>query len=157
MSNNQPPVVRRASDRPEAARSRQSNFGGPRLKLSVIGEIPGHHLYWANDEDGEIEQLLYEGFSFVEPKEVKMQSHIVADADVADRVSRYVGRKADGGPLRAFLMKCPDEVWAEREASRYAQADSWDQAIRLGQQAQGDGMRKLSNHNIALQTNSEIR
>lgn len=151
------PVARRQSDRPEAKRERPANFGGPRLKLSVIGEIPGYHLYWENDENGAIEQLLYEGFSFVEPKEVRMQSHIVADADVADRVSRYVGQKADGSPLRAYLMKCPDEIWAERESSRLAQADAWDTAIRTGQQAKGEGMRKLDNHSINLSTNSDIR
>ena len=133
MSNQTPtPVTRRTSDRTEAPRERARNFGGPRLKLSVIGEIPGYHLYWENDEDGAIEQLLFEGFEFADPKEVRMQSHIVADADVANRVSRYVGRKADGSPLRAFLMKCPDEIWAEREQSRHEQADAWDAAIRAG-------------------------
>lgn len=157
MSTPTTPVTRRASDRNEAPRERPANFGGPRLKLSVMGEIPGFHLYWANDEAGEIEQLLYEGFAFVEPSEVRMQSHIVADADVAHRISRYVGRKDDGSPLRAYLLKCPDEIWAERERGRLEQADIWDSAIRSGAQGKGDGMRKLPNHQIQLSTNTDIR
>jgi hypothetical protein len=126
------PTSRRQSERTEAPRQRDSNFGGPRLKLSVAGRIDGFHLYWENDDDGAIEQLLTEGFSFADPKEVKMQSHIVADADVASRVSRFVGKKADGSPLRAFLLKCPDEVWSDREAHRLEQADAWDTAIKAG-------------------------
>jgi len=125
-------AARRESDRPAAQRERPKNFGGPRLKLSVIGEIPGYHLYWENDDEGAIEQLLYEGFEFVEPSEVKMSSHIVSDKDLANRVSRYVGKKADGSPLRAYLLKCTDEIWSEREADRYAQADLKDMAIRSG-------------------------
>ena len=126
--------ARRESQRPTAERTRVNpGFGGPRLKLSVNGEIPGYHLYWENDDEGAIEQLLFEGFEFVEPSEVHMTSHIVADADTANRVSRYVGKKADGSPMRAYLLKCPDEVWADREAYRYSEADERDRAIREGQ------------------------
>lgn len=129
------PVVRRESQRASAPRTRPANFGGPRLKLSVLGDIPGYHLYWENDDEGAIEQLLFEGFEFVEPDEVSLTSHIVQDTDVAKRVSRYVGKKADGSPMRAYLLKCPDEIWAEREQARYDAADNWDNAVRNGQVA----------------------
>lgn len=133
-------------DTKQAPRTRDNNFGGPRLKLSVAGKIDGHHLYWANDDSGEIEQLLSEGFDFVEPAEVNMQSrtsHIVADGDAsANRVSRYVGKKADGSALRAYLLKCQDEVWADREAVRLEAANNWDDAIRRNQ-VQPDPSRYL--------------
>jgi hypothetical protein len=151
-AQNQTPVVRRDSDRKEAPRERQKNFGGPRLKLGVMGEIPGYHLYWENDEAGAIEQLLFEGFEFVKPAEVRMQSHIVADADVADRISRYVGKKDDGTPLRAFLMKCSDEIWAERQTARHEQADAWDSAIRAGKIQHDSGRYKPKGAGIALDT-----
>ena len=145
-------AVRRESQRPEAPRERVKNFGGPRLKLGVLGEIPGYHLYWENDEEGAIEQLLYEGFEFALPIEVRMVSHIVQDADVADRVSRYVGKKADGTPLRAYLLKCPDEVWADLEADRYAQADAWDSAIREGKIQADPSMYRPKSADIKLDT-----
>jgi hypothetical protein len=145
-------AVRRESDRTVAPRERPKNLGGPRLKLGVIGEIPGFHLYWENDDEGAIEQLLYEGFEFVRPEEVRMQSHIVADKDVADRVSRYVGKKADGSPLRAYLMKCPDEIWGDREADRYERANAWDSAIKQGKVQHGDGRYKPKGVDISLDT-----
>lgn len=145
-------AVRRESDRAAttAPRERPKNFGGPRLKLDVIGEIPGYHLYWENDENGQIEQLLHEGFELVTPAEVKMQSHIVADADLSDRVSRYVGQKADGSPLRAFLMKCHDDLWKERESYRYQDADAKDRQIREGTVQHGEGRYKPKGADIKL-------
>ena len=133
-------AVRTPAQRSEAPRERNKNFGGPRLKLSVPQTIAGYHLYWENDDDGAIEQLLYEGFEFVKPEEVRMQVQtIVADSDLNDRVSKFVGKKADGSPLRSFLLKCKDEVWADREASRYQQADDWEDSIYQGQTAPGAG------------------
>jgi hypothetical protein len=132
-------ATRTESERYEAARERAKNFGGPRLKLSVIGRIPGFHLYWENDLEGAIEILLQEGFAFVRPSEVKMQSHIVQDADVGDKISRYVGSKSDGTSLRAYLLKCSDEHWQDREDDRYYQANEWEQSIMQGQKAPGSG------------------
>lgn len=130
-------AVRAERDRKGADREREPVAGGLRLKMEVRGSIPGYHLYWENDQDGAIETLLFEGFEFVEPAEVQMQSAFVQDADLAHRVSRYVGRKEDGSPLRAYLMKCTDEIWRERESARYAQADAWDQAIHESQHGEG--------------------
>ena len=145
-------AIRRESDRKASPRKRDENLGGLRLKMAVAGEIPGYHLYWENDEDGAIEQLLYEGFEFVEPAEVRMQSAFVADADLGNRVSRYVGKKADGAPLRAYLLKCQDDLWAEREKNRYRQADAWDSAIREGKIQNGDGRYKPKGASIDLDT-----
>ena len=142
-------AVRRESQRNEVQRERPPVPGGMRLKMAVAGEIPGHHLYWENDDEGAIEQLLYEGFDFVIPDEVRMQSAIVQDADIGNRVSRYVGKKADGSPLRAYLLKCPDEIWAEREAHRYAQADAWESNIKADA-ASSDGRYKPKGTDISV-------
>lgn len=147
------PVARNAAQREEAPRARETEVsGGPRLKLGVRGSIPGFTLFWENDDEGAVEQLLYEGFSFVEPEEVRMQSHIVSDADLSKRVSRYVGKKADGSPLRAYLLKCPDEVWKEREADRYRQADERDAAIRSGTIAGSEGRYRPKGYDLSVNT-----
>ena len=81
-------VIRSAGEREakSAARERAGSFGGPRLKLKVFGKIPGYHLYWANDSDGSIEELIHEGFDFVTPAEVgmerKVRSTVVEDKDL---------------------------------------------------------------------------
>lgn len=144
--------ARRESQRPSATRERTATLGGPRMKMSVIGEIPGYHMYWENDDEGAIEQLLYEGFEFVQPAEVGMASHIVADADTAARVSRYVGVKADKSPMRAYLLKIPDEIWAERQAARNLQADEWDNAIRNAQVEPDTGRYLPKGATISLDT-----
>jgi hypothetical protein len=123
-------AARAQSQRPEDVRERESNLGGPRLKMHVMGTIEGYHLYWENDQDSAIEQLLYDGFEFVTPEEVSMQRAVVSDGDVAHRVSRYVGTKSDNSPLRAYLMKCKNEIWDERQAVGQRAANAWDNAIR---------------------------
>ncbi len=150
-------AARAQNQRPEDARERQSDFGGLRLKMHVMGTIEGYHLYWENDQDSAIEQLLMEGFEFVSPAEVAMSRAVVADGDVSHRVSRYVGTKADNTPLRAYLMKCKEEIWAEREAHRYLQADTWDSAIRQSQTApRGDGQYVPKRVNNSLNTHARI-
>lgn len=123
-------AARKETERKGAPRERKSNMGGMRLKLSVQKEVEGYHLYWENDDAGAIETLLYDGFEFVAPLEVDMELAIVPDTDLGNRVSRYVGIKADGTPMRAYLLKCSNAVWQERENYRYEQADARDSDIR---------------------------
>jgi hypothetical protein len=132
-------AARAANQRVEGERERPAISNGPRLKMHVMGTIEGYHLYWENDQDSAIEQLLYDGFEFVTPAEVSMSRAVVADGDVVHRVSRYVGTKSDGSPLRAYLMKCKDEIWQERENERYRLADSWDNDIRKRVENPGEG------------------
>lgn len=125
-------VVRREDDRKELPRTRQAHTGGLKLKLAVTGQIDGHHLFWCNDQDAEIEQLLEDGWGFVERSEVQKVQGVVADADLDNRMSKYVGTKDDGSPLRAYLMKCRNELWAEIQQDNQVQADEWDSAILRG-------------------------
>ena len=113
-------AARRDSDRPAATRRRRSNLGGATLKLEVFGSISGYHLYWENDDGHRLELLLAEGFEFVKPSEVGMErtsTRIVSDDDVTDRVSKYVGTTEEGKPMRAYLMKCPLDIWEEIQES----------------------------------------
>lgn len=113
-------AARRDSDRPAAPRKRRSSLGGAALKLEVFGTIDGYHLYWENDDTNRIEILLNEGFDYVKPSEVGMERaahRIVADGDITDRVSKFVGTTEEGKPMRAYLMKCPNELWEEIQDS----------------------------------------
>lgn len=134
-------LVRQEKDREGVQRTRPEISGGPRLQMSVAGEIPGYHLYWENDEDGAIEQLLSEGFDFVTQEELQQrEALVVPDMDISSAMTRYVkGQRNDGSPLRAFLMKCTDEVWADRERQRNVQADQWDADIRAQASAVAPG------------------
>lgn len=154
-----PPAVRAAIARREAAadassaqRTRPLQLGGVRLKLEVFTLIEGYHLYWANDQNNEVEMLIEEGFDIVKPEEVGMANRIVQDADVANIVTKYVGTKEDGTPLRAYLLKIPEEQWQAREDHRYAQADEWDEGIRQGSISNVEGRYKPQGAAISLKT-----
>lgn len=145
-------VIRTESQRRQMIRERMGSTGGPRLKLAVFGTIPGYQLFWENDEDNAIEQRLFEGFEFVEPREVKMQSWVVSDSDVAGKVSKWVGKKADGNSLRGYLLKLPVELWDEHQARSHKQADEWDEAIRKGAVGNVDSRYKPKHAEIDLNT-----
>ena len=139
-----------------AVRERTPDLGGPQLKLTVNGSVPGHHMYWENDEDGKIEQLLFDGFDFVSPDEVRRGSDLVADMDLTNRISRYVGRHQDGSPLRAYLMKCPDEIWEARQAKSQRQVNDWDEQIRSGRMKPQEGQYVPKGTTSKLETNAKV-
>jgi len=135
---------RNDSERPVASRSRRSNLGGATLKLEVFkSNLPGFHLYWENDADAKIERLLGEGFEFVTPEEVGMQRlthRVVADSDLDNRVSKHVGTTDDGKAMRAYLMKCPNDIWEDIQYCINDLADSRDRDI-LESASRGNGDR----------------
>jgi hypothetical protein len=131
----------------EAPREREVNLGGLTLQLHVHGSIPGYKLVWENDDNGAIENRLHQGFDFVLQSELNERSaKMVPDEEISSVISRFVkGTRNDGQALRAYLLKLPEEQWAELENQRYVAADEWDRAIR--QQAEHPdekaGMRSL--------------
>lgn len=148
---------RDAQQQETAPRTRQASFGGLKLKMSVRGEIPGYHLYWENDEDGAIEQLLDEGFTFVTKQELygenaRTPSNVVADQEIDSRISRAVGKDGEGKSLRAYLLKCPDDVWADREAARHEMADKWDDDINHRLENPEQGFRKPNGVTSSINT-----
>lgn len=139
-----------------APRERENDLGGLTLQLHVHGEIPGHKLAWANDEDGGIEHRLHQGFDFVTQDELyARQAKIVPDEEISSVISRFVkGTRSDGQALRAYLLKCPDELWAEIESRRYRAADKWDADIRRQAEDpdQRAGLRSLRNLRTEIDT-----
>lgn len=145
-----------SSDRDKAVRDRGSDLGGMRLQLNVTGSLPGYHLYWANDEDGYVEALLMDGFDFVTQDELyQKEAKVVPDLDITSCISRFVkGTRSDGQALRAYLMKCPDEIWSEREKRRHSEADRRDSEIRRAAQDPnaGAGFYKPTSVNSVVDT-----
>jgi hypothetical protein len=152
-------IAKRDSQRKDGAvREREPDLGGQRLKLSVHGTIPGHHLYWENDEAGKIEELLYQGFDFVAPGEVRRGSELVSDMDLSNRISRYVGKNEDGSPLRAYLLKCPDEIWNARELAGQRLTDARDYEIRNGRMKPQDSHEYVpKGYESSLATNANVK
>lgn len=148
--------LREAREDGTAPRERENDLGGLTLQLNVRGEIPGHKLSWVNDEDGGIENRLELGYDFVTQDELNAkQAKIVPDEDIGNVISRFVkGTRSDGQALRAYLLKCPDDLWADLESRRYRAADKWDADIRRQAEdpAKGSGMRSLRNMRTEIDT-----
>ena len=139
-------------------RERDAHLGGieVNLQLHVHGSIPGYKLVWENDDNGAIETRLMQGFDFVTQDELyAKQAKIVPDEEISSAISRFVkGTRSDGQALRAYLLKVPEEVWAQMEQQRYDLADERDRAIR--QQAEEPdekaGMRSLKHMRSKIDT-----
>lgn len=137
-------AARTAEARPEGAvRRRRTSLGAPQLKLGVATtNLEGYHLFWANDQDNYIESLLEEGFEYCTPEEVRMgrASHntVTADSDVVNRVSKHVDTTTEGQAMRAYLLKCPLDLWEDIQSNVSDLADSRDQDIRESAERGGD-------------------
>jgi hypothetical protein len=110
-------------------------FSANRTRLQVDKQIAGHHLRFFNDESGRIQRALDAGYEFVKPDEIgsvgDKEVH-GGNSDLNSKVSRVVGRNAQGVPVRAFLMKIRDEWRAEDMAKKEAVNKRVDEAVRVG-------------------------
>src|SRR6478736_2295568 len=107
----QPEVTIETADGP-ITRRRRSAVGGHALKLDAPTR-PGYVRRWFNDEGNRLADAHELGYDPVH--DPKAQS-----SDLGSGISRLVGTKANGEPLRAYLMETPDELHrqglAEKEA-----------------------------------------
>lgn len=120
----------------------------PRAKLSTP-DIAGYHAHWMNDYPGRILQAQDAGYSFVEKEEAAITSNDLAGgsigvgSDMGSRVSQVVGKNEDGSPLRAYLMKIPNEYYKEDQLASQAHVDNVHEAMKQGKQSvDGDGSNR---------------
>lgn len=117
-----------AGDAP-AKRRRRSPVGGMQLKLSAPPR-PGFVRRWFNDEGNRIAQAEELAYDFVTDPNVQS-----ASSDT--RISRLVGTKANGEPLRAFLMETPEAEYAVGIAEKDVLPRQIDEAIAAGRDSTG--------------------
>lgn len=115
----------------QAERKKRVPLGVPRTKLTAP-ERPGYKRRWINDDGkGRLQHARNGGYTFVEDPNLQVGQD--GGGDKTDsRVSRVVGRRDDGQPLRAYLMEIPSELYKEDQASKQAALDEMDRAIRKG-------------------------
>lgn len=120
----------------------------PRAKLSTP-EIAGYHSHWVNDYPGRITQAMDAGYTFVDREEALFTSGDLAGdplgtgSDMGSRVSQVVGKNDDGSPLRAYLMKIPNEFYREDQQAIQDRVNAVDEAMRQGKQSvDGDGSNR---------------
>lgn len=110
-------------------RRRRASVGGHAMKLSAPSR-PGFTRRWFNDNGNRIAEAIDLGYEFV------AETGIQTD-DPGFRISRLVGNKPNGDPLKAFLMETPDELFAEGVAEKEAHNRQIDEAISAGSPTDG--------------------
>lgn len=130
MTEFTPQPRRRAAPEPEVAteastkRRRRASVGGHALKLTAPAR-EGYSRRWVNDQDNRIASAQELAYDFVTDPSIQT-------SDAGSRISRLVGTKANGEPLRAYLMETPNELYAEGVAEKEAHNAQIDQAITAG-------------------------
>lgn len=109
---------------PRVGRRRRASVGGHALKLSApVRE--GYVRRWVNDDGNRLAQASELAYDFVEDSAIQSSGE-------GSRVSRLVGTKANGEPLRAYLMETPVEEYragAEEKEAHLKQIDDAMHAI----------------------------
>jgi len=114
---------------PKGKRRRRSSTGGHSLKLSAPTR-KGYTRRWFNDDGNRIADAEELAYDFVHEAGI-------TTSDPGTRISRLVGTKANGEPLRAYLMETPDELYAEGLSEKEAHNRQIDDAIAAGRDSTG--------------------
>lgn len=94
-------------------RRRRASVGGHAMKLTAPPR-EGYQRRWVNDTNDRLAMMDELGYDHVSDASIK-------STDAGSRVSRVVGTKPNGEPLRAYLMETPVELYAEGVAEKEAQ------------------------------------
>ena len=114
---------------PKSQRRRRSSTGGHSLKLSAP-QREGYTRRWVNDDGNRLAEAHELAYDHV------IETGITS-SDTGTRISRLVGTKANGEPLRAYLMETPTELYAEGVAEKEAHNRQIDDAIAAGRDSTG--------------------
>ena len=118
---NKDPMAGELAPSETAGRRRRGKVGGHALKLSAPVRA-GFVRRWVNDDDMRIAQAHDLAYDFVTDASAQT-------SDVGSRISRQVGTKANGEPLRAYLMETPDEEYRAGLIEKEAVSSQIDDAM----------------------------
>ena len=102
-------------------RRRRASVGGHALKLGAPTR-PGYVRRWVNDHDNRIAHAQELAYDFVEDTAIQSTGD-------GSKVSRLVGTKANGEPLRAYLMETPVEEFQAGLDEKEAHVKAIDDAM----------------------------
>lgn len=105
-------------------------------RLDVYGvdiNLPGFKTRWCNDDGDRIMRMQVLGYEFVKRTEVAINQKLTPlNQDMGEYIAVYVGKNSDGGPMRAYLMKIPEDLFNKRQARQQRKDDQIEDAIRRG-------------------------
>lgn len=121
-------LPRGVSEAAIARRRAATNIGGFNKRLSAK-PMPGFSLRFVNDIEGRIENFLALGWDYVMQNEQGIEQE---STDPGKKVSRVVGSLPSGEPMRAYLLKIPEEWYKDDQKKEQGERAKVDEAIRRG-------------------------
>ncbi len=112
-------------------RSERVPLSAMRQRL-LAPERKGFVRRWINDDGGRTGDFERAGYAYVEDTDIHTDGE-------GSRVSRRVGVHPNGQPMYAFLMEQKQEYYSDDQATKNAELDKVDEAIRRGNVAGQDG------------------
>lgn len=104
-----------------------------RLTIPESEKDPNYVYRIVNDDDaGRIQRAIAGGYEFVKDP-LKLGSGTQdANTDIGNAVSRVVGTKADGKPLRGYVMRIRKDWYLADQAEKQRPLDEFERTIRKG-------------------------
>ena len=128
-----PPIAQEAIAAEASAsppkRRRRASVGGHAMKLQAPPRA-GFVRRWVNDDGNRIANAEELAYDFVTDTSIQGTGE-------GSRVSRLVGTKANGEPLRAYLMETPIEEYEAGQSEKEAHNRQIDDAITRGEDSTG--------------------
>lgn len=130
---------RRRVDVRKVSENERVPIGSARQQLTTE-EREGYHRHWINDVGDRIEKALAGGYTFI-PKagfkagEGPEQGH----TDLGSVVSKIVGTKANGEPLRAYRMEIPIDWYRADQERKHEPTRELMREISRGKVSAQDG------------------
>lgn len=118
-------------------RKKRVPLGAQRIKGIVANQDPKFHYHWISDSPGRIGRALDGGYTLVPKEGVDVGTAGDANANLGSMVSQYAGRDESGQPYNRYLMRIRKEWYDEDQASKQAEVDNTDRAIRAGKFKRG--------------------
>lgn len=116
-----------------SGRTSRVPLGAPRLKLKINEEDPNKVRRWMNDTDNRLNDALEGGYQFLERGvSVGVPDVVPGNTDPGARMSKIVGTKADGTPLRAYAMQIDRSLYEADQSEKEAAIAKGEEAIRTG-------------------------
>jgi len=89
-------------------------FSGMTKRLEFHDQDPNKMYWWCNDDKGgtTIANAVKSGWRFTERKDVKLNAAVTPRNNaLGSQVRQHVGTDDSGGPMYAYLMEMPKELW----------------------------------------------
>lgn len=121
----------------EEFRNKRRKFGDRKTKGSVP-EIPGYYVRWVNDDEKRkpetLSELIERGYQFVNRNHTPIGVGIDLNttSDVGELVSKVVGTKENGQPMRAYLVAIRNDWRQEDRGAFHKKLDGQENTIRRG-------------------------